>query len=64
MAERMSSSPRFVSWFPLRVVRRDSLRDSGEKYKIYPATRERYIKSPLNQMRRRLNDLNRANIVL
>ena len=55
LADRMVNSNRFNTWFPLRLVRQEDLRDTRERYKIYPASSERYVKSPLNQMRRRLN---------
>ena len=58
LADRMANSNIFNVWFPLRVVRREDLRDTRERYKIYPATSEHYVKSPLNQMRRRLNGIN------
>ena len=52
LAENMSSSARFASWFPLRLHRRDPPPRNAEKYKIYRANNERYLKSPLNTMRR------------
>ena len=55
LAKKMQQSSRFSSWFPLKLSRRPELRSTGEKFKIYPAINERFAKSPLNQMRRRLN---------
>ena len=60
VAEKMSEGGRHSHCFPLRVDRRTGLRPSLEKFKIYPARTERYLKSPLNQMRRRLNELDIA----
>ena len=56
LAKKMQQSSRFASWFPLRLNRRPELRDTGEKFKIYPATNERFANSPLNQMHRKLNE--------
>ena len=55
LAKKMHMSSRFSSWFPLRPERRLNLRDTREKFKVYPANNSRYANSPLNQMRRRLN---------
>ena len=55
LAKKMHQDRRYKCWFPLRLERRSGLRDTGEKFKIYHATTERYANSPLNQMRRPLN---------
>ena len=55
-AKKASENPRFASWFPRQLNRRLGLRRT-EAYKLYPANTERYLKSPLNRMRRKLNDL-------
>ena len=57
LAEKMSESPRFSTWFPRQLYRGEVATRRREKFKIYPSTTERYKRSPLNQMRRRLNDL-------
>ena len=56
LAKKMHQDHRYKCWFPLRLERRPDLRDTGEKFKIYHAITDRYANSPLNQMRRRLND--------
>ena len=58
LAEKMSESSRFTSWFPLRLYRGDYEIRSREKYKLYRAASERYLVSPLNMMRRKLNEMN------
>ena len=57
MAEKMSESSRFAAWFPLRLYRGNIETRNKEKYKIYKSTTERYLDSPLNAMRRKLNEL-------
>ena len=52
LGKKMSESGRHAHCFPLRVDRRTGLRPSAEKFKIYPARTERYLRAPLNQMRR------------
>ena len=56
LAKKLSENPRFDSWFPKRLARREGLRQL-EVYKLYPAHTERYLKSPLNRIRRKLNEL-------
>ena len=56
LAKKMHLTNRFSSWFPLRATRRTGLREAGEKFKVYTAHCSRYFNSPLNQMRRRLNE--------
>ena len=56
LAKKLSESPVFSRWFPRRTERRQGLRHL-DIYKTYPATTERYMKSPLNRMRRKLNEL-------
>ena len=57
-AKKASENPRFLHWFPKLAVRRSGLRNY-DTYKLYPANTERYLKSPLNRMRRKLNELYR-----
>ena len=56
LAKKMQQSSRFAHWFPLRLNRRPDLRPTGEKFKVYRAASERYARSPLNVMRRKLNE--------
>ena len=56
LAKKMHQSKRFAHWFPLRLNRRPEIRPTGEKFKIYHAASERYARSPLNVMRRKLNE--------
>ena len=56
LAKKISENPRYTTWFPRRLHRRPGLRVQ-EKYKVYSASTERYRKSPLNTMRRELNNL-------
>ena len=56
LAKKLSESPRYSHWFPRRPVRRMGLR-KNPVFRLYPATTERYMKSPLNRMRRMLNEL-------
>ena len=56
LATKMSESRRFSEWFPLRLYRGNTSIRKTEKYKVYMSTTERYLKSPLNVMRRRLNE--------
>ena len=56
-AKKLSSNSRYSSWFPKKVYRHHSPRPGAETYKLYPTTTERYLKSPVNSMRRLLNDL-------
>ena len=58
LAKKMSESSRFSCLFPLNPERRAGLRVL-EKYKVYHARTERYLNSPLNRMRRFLNELHR-----
>ena len=58
LAEKMSNNKRYSSWFPLRLHRRSQQPRNAEKYKVYPARNERYSNSPLNIMRRELNQMN------
>ena len=57
-AEKLSNNPRFASWLPLQAYRHNLPRPGSEKYKVYPSTTERHLKSPLNNIRRQLNKLN------
>ena len=56
LAKKMHLSNRFSAWFPLKPERRAGLRATGEKFKVYRANNSRYASSPLNLMRRKLND--------
>ena len=56
LAKKLSASPRYTPWFPTRLERRDGLRHL-EKYEVKRAGTERYHKSPLNRMRRKLNEI-------
>ena len=56
LAKKMQQSSCFAHWFPLRLNRRPELRPTGEKFKVYRAASECYARSPLNVMRRKLND--------
>ena len=56
LAKQMSESARYVGLFPLNPDRRGGLRNR-EKYKIYPARTSRFLSSPLNSMRRYLNEV-------
>ena len=60
LAEKMSSSSLFSSWFPLRLHRRNPPPRNAERYKLYRANNERYLNSPLNTMRRELNKIARS----
>ena len=55
LAIKLSESTRFASWFPLRNCQRQGLRRT-EKYQVKSASTQRYYKSPLNMMRRKLNE--------
>ena len=55
-AKKASENPRFSSWFPRQLNRRLVLRHTGTN-KLYSANTERYLKSPFNRMRRKLNEL-------
>ena len=57
MAEKMIESRRFSTWFPLRLYRNQSGFRSREKYKVCKPSSERYLKSPLNMMRKKLNEI-------
>ena len=59
LAKKLSESSRFRTWFPKKLARREGIR-SSETYKLYPSNTERYLKSPLNRMRRKLNELMRT----
>ena len=61
-AEKISQDKRFAAWFPLRAARHNEPRLGSEKYKLARASCTRYLRSPLNMMRRRLNELNAAPI--
>ena len=58
LAKQMSESARYADLFPLNPDRRGGLRNR-EKFKIYPATTNRFQNSPLNSMRRYLNSLHK-----
>ena len=59
LAEKMSREPRFASWFPLKPIRRNQPRAGyKELYKLHSASTGRYLNSPLNLMRRKLNCFN------
>ena len=55
LADKMSKSSRYASWFPLRLYRNNVGIRHEERYKIYWSSSERYLDSPLNAMRRELN---------
>ena len=57
MAKKMSESARFASWFPLRLYRGNIRPRNMERFKVYKASTKRYLKSPLNVMRRKLNEM-------
>ena len=57
LAVKMSESNRFAAWFPLNLYRGEMKLRRLEKYKVYYSSTERYLKSPLNMMRRYLNGL-------
>ena len=57
MAEKMVESSRFSTWFPLRLYRSQADFRSKEKYKVYKASSERYLNSPLNMMRKKPNEI-------
>ena len=59
LALKMSESRRFASWFPVKIARHNQPRTTHvERYKLHGGTTERYLNSPLNLMRRTLNELN------
>ena len=60
LAKTLSENPRFAAWFPRSLARRHGLRGQNP-YKSFPANTERYLKSPLNRMRRKLNEINENN---
>ena len=55
-AKKLSNSHDFKHWFPRRVYRHHQPRPGQELFKVYGGTSERYLKSPLNAMRRALNN--------
>ena len=57
LAKKMSENRRFSSWFPLRLYRAGVDVRRKEKFKIYRASTGRCLNSPLNLMRRRLNEM-------
>ena len=57
LARKMSENARFSSWFPRRLYRAGVMQRQRETFKVYPARTERYARLPLNQMRRRLNEI-------
>ena len=57
LAKKMSENKRFSSWFPLRLYRAGVDIRRKEKYKVYRASTGRCLNSPLNLMRRRLNEM-------
>ena len=57
LATKLSQDNRFASWFPLRAHRHNQPRPGSEKYKIFHSSTARYFRSPLNMMRRCLNDV-------
>ena len=57
LAKKMSDNARYATWFPLRLNRGNFRPRISERYKVYPSNTERYLKSPLNIMRQKLNDL-------
>ena len=57
MSVRLSSDSRFKSWFSKRTARHNETRDGAEVYKLYGASTVRFQNSPLNKMRRYLNEL-------
>ena len=57
LAVKMSESARYSSLFPRRLYRAGVTVRNPEKYKVYKASTGRYLNSPLNMMRRKLNDL-------
>ena len=56
-AVKMSESSRYSQWFPLRLYRNNVNIRTREKYKIYRASTGRCLNSPLNLMRRKLNEI-------
>ena len=59
---KLSNDARFKHWFPKRAVRHNCPRPGAEVYKLYGASTVRYQCSPLNTMRRRLNDFERLRV--
>ena len=57
MPEKMIESSHFSTWFPHRLYRSQADLRSREKYKVYRASSERYLDSPLNLMRKKLNEM-------
>ena len=57
LAIKMSESNRYAHWFPLRLYRDGVTVRRKEKYKVYRASTGRCLNSPLNLMRRKLNEL-------
>ena len=57
MTDKMINNVRFACWFPLRLYRGNIRPRGSEKYKIYHSHTERYLNSPLNVMRRKLNKM-------
>ena len=63
-AEKASEDKRFASWFPLRLYRGSMATRKNEKYKVYKSTTERYLNSPLNAMRKKLNELCQFEVII
>ena len=59
---KLSSDLRFRDWFPKRTVRHNLPRSGAEVYKLSGASTVRYQNSPLNRMRRLLNDLEKKKL--
>ena len=57
LASKMSESARFSAQSPLRLYRDDVSVRGKAKYKIYRASTGRCLRSPLNLMRHKLNEL-------
>ena len=56
LAKKLGNNPRYAPWFKTRLVSRAGLRNL-EKYEVKRAGTERYRQSPLNRMRRKLNEI-------
>ena len=54
---------RFKDWFPKRLYRHNAPRPGKEVYKVYGASTNRFLFSPLNMMRRKLNEFERLKLL-
>ena len=63
LARKMNENPRFAHCFPRRLYRDGVQIRRTEKYKIYKASTGRCLNSPLNLMRRKLNELDELGLL-